>query len=24
VGLWAVAAPMAPWDYRRERAAETH
>ena len=24
VGLWAVAAPMAPWDYRRERAAGTH
>lgn len=22
VGLWAVAAPVAPWDYRRERAAE--
>jgi len=24
VGLWAVAAPVAPWDYRRERAAEAH
>jgi endonuclease YncB( thermonuclease family) len=24
VGLWAIAAPVAPWDYRRERAAEAH
>jgi endonuclease YncB( thermonuclease family) len=24
VGLWAVAVPIAPWDYRRERAAEAH
>ena len=24
VGLWAVAAPIAPWDYRRERTTEAH